>query len=279
MAIVKCKPTSPGRRKMVKLVNRFLYKGRPYSLLIRKNKKTGGRNNQGKITTRHIGGGHSRFYRIIDFKRNKDNILGTIERIEYDPNRSSNIALVLYKDGERRYILAPKTLKIGDKIQSGNNINIPIKKGNSLPMNIIPIGTFLHNIEIKPGKGGQIARSAGSYAQIISREPKYVTLRLRSGEIRKILSECRASIGEVGNNEHMLKVIGKAGANRWLGIRPTVRGTAMNPVDHPHGGGEGRNFGKHPVSPWGIQTKGKKTRNNKRTDKFIVNKRNKQKRG
>lgn len=279
MTIIKCKPTSPGRRKMVKLLNYFLYKGRPYSSLVCKNKKTGGRNNQGKITTRHIGGGHSKFYRIIDFKRNKDNIIGTIERIEYDPNRSSNIALVLYKDGERRYILAPKMLKIGDKIQSGNNANIPIKNGNTLPMNIIPIGTFLHNIEIQPGKGGQIARSAGAYAQIISRESKYVTLRLRSGEIRKILSECRASIGEVGNHEHMLKVIGKAGANRWLGIRPTVRGTAMNPVDHPHGGGEGRNFGKHPVSPWGIQTKGKKTRSNKRTDKFIINKRNKQKRG
>lgn len=274
MTIIKCKPTSPGRRQTVKIVNKNLYKGKPFSALLRKNKKTGGRNNNGRITTRHIGGGHNKSYRIIDFKRDKDNINAVVERLEYDPNRSSNIALLLYKDGERRYILAPKNLKIGDIIQSG--INIPIKIGNTLPMNSIPIGTFLHNVEIKPGKGGQIARSAGSYVQIIARENLYVTLRLRSGEVRKIFSICKATIGEVGNSEHMLRVLGKAGASRWLGIRPTVRGTAMNPIDHPHGGGEGRNFGKHPVTPWGLQTKGKKTRSNKRTEKFIIKRRSKQ---
>lgn len=274
MAIIKCKPTSPGRRQVVKIVDKNLYKGKPHSSLLKKNKKTGGRNNNGRITTRHIGGGHNKKYRIIDFKRNKDDISATIKRFEYDPNRSSNIALVVYKDGEKRYILAPKNLKIGDKIRSGNKA--PIQIGNTLPMSFIPIGSFLHNIEIKPGKGGQLARSAGSHVQIVAREKKYVTLRLRSGEIRKILSNCRATIGEVGNSEHMLRVLGKAGANRWLGKRPTVRGTAMNPIDHPHGGGEGRNFGKHPVTPWGIQTKGKKTRSNKRTDKFIVKRRSKQ---
>lgn len=274
MAIIKCKPTSPGRRQVVKLINKDLYKGKPFSPLLRKNKKTGGRNNNGRITTRHIGGGHNKKYRVIDFKRNKDNIIATVDRLEYDPNRSSNIALVKYKDGERRYIIAPKGLKVGDTVQSGNNI--PIKIGNALPMNSIPIGSFLHNVEIKPGKGGQIARSAGSYVQIVARENLYVTLRLRSGEIKKNLSICKATIGEVGNSEHMLRVLGKAGANRWLGNRPTVRGTAMNPIDHPHGGGEGRNFGKHPVSPWGIQTKGKKTRKNKRTNKFIIKRRSKQ---
>lgn len=274
MAIIKCKPTSPGRRQVVKLINKDLHKGKPFSPLLRKNKKTGGRNNNGRITTRHIGGGHNKKYRVIDFKRNKDNIIATVDRLEYDPNRSSNIALVKYKDGERRYIIAPKGLKVGDTVQSGNNI--PIKIGNALPMNSIPIGSFLHNVEIKPGKGGQIARSAGSYVQIVARENLYVTLRLRSGEIKKNLSICKATIGEVGNSEHMLRVLGKAGANRWLGNRPTVRGTAMNPIDHPHGGGEGRNFGKHPVSPWGIQTKGKKTRKNKRTNKFIIKRRSKQ---
>lgn len=268
MKIVKCKPTSPGRRHVVKVINTDLYKGKPFSKLISPINRSGGRNNHGHITTRHIGGGHKKKYRLIDFKRNKDHIPAVVERLEYDPNRSANIALLLYKDGERRYILAPKSLKIKDKVQSG--INSSIKIGNTLPMKNIPVGSTVHNVEMKPGKGGQLARSAGSYVQIIARDSKYVTLRLRSGEVRKILSICRATLGEVGNSEHMLNILGKAGANRWRGIRPTVRGTAMNPIDHPHGGGEGRNFGKHPVSPWGIQTKGKKTRKNKRTEKFIL---------
>ncbi|MFD0966637.1 50S ribosomal protein L2 [Seminibacterium arietis] len=273
MAIVKCKPTSAGRRHVVKIVNPELYKGKPYAPLLDTKSKTGGRNNLGRITTRHIGGGHKQHYRLIDFKRNKLDIPAVVERLEYDPNRSANIALVLYKDGERRYILAPKGLSAGDQIQAG--INAPIKVGNALPMRNIPVGSTVHNVELKPGKGGQLARSAGSYVQIIAREGNYVTLRLRSGEMRKVLAECSATIGEVGNSEHMLRVLGKAGASRWRGIRPTVRGTAMNPVDHPHGGGEGRNFGKHPVTPWGVQTKGKKTRHNKRTDKFIVRRRGK----
>ncbi|WMY96139.1 MAG: 50S ribosomal protein L2 [Arsenophonus sp.] len=273
MVVVKCKPTSPGRRHVVKVINPELYKGKPYSPLLKKNKKTGGRNNNGRITTRHIGGGHKQHYRLIDFQRKKDGISSIVERIEYDPNRSANIALLLYKDGERRYILAPKNLKIGDVIESGTNVAIKI--GNSLPMLNIPIGSIVHNVELKPGKGGQLARSAGAYMQIIARENSYVTVRLRSGEMRKIFSNCRATLGEVGNVEHMLRIFGKAGANRWRGIRPKVRGTAMNPVDHPHGGGEGRNFGKHPVTPWGIQTKGKKTRSNKRTDKYIIHHRSK----
>ncbi|UAY77285.1 50S ribosomal protein L2 [Pasteurella canis] len=273
MAIVKCKPTSAGRRHVVKIVNPELHKGKPYAPLLDTKSKTGGRNNFGRITTRHIGGGHKQHYRLIDFKRNKLDIPAVVERLEYDPNRSANIALVLYKDGERRYILAPKGLSAGDTIQAG--VNAPIKVGNALPMRNIPVGSTVHNVELKPGKGGQIARSAGAYVQIIAREGDYVTLRLRSGEMRKVLAECTATIGEVGNSEHMLRVLGKAGANRWRGVRPTVRGTAMNPVDHPHGGGEGRNFGKHPVTPWGVQTKGKKTRHNKRTDKFIVRRRGK----
>ncbi|XBC38122.1 MAG: 50S ribosomal protein L2 [Buchnera aphidicola (Floraphis choui)] len=273
MAIIKCKPTSPGRRHVVKLVNSNLYKGKPYSSLINKKNNSGGRNNYGRITTRHIGGGHKKAYRIIDFKRNKDNIPAIVERLEYDPNRSANLALILYKDGERKYILASKGLKVGSKVISGASSDIKI--GNVLPMKNIPIGTVIHNVEMKPGKGAQIARSAGTSVQLISKEDKYVTLRLRSGEIRRLESKCRATIGEVGNEEYMLMVLGKAGSSRWRGIRPTVRGTAMNPVDHPHGGGEGRNFGKHPVSPWGLQTKGKKTRKNKRTDRFIVKNRKK----
>ncbi|AMA64775.1 50S ribosomal protein L2 [Candidatus Arsenophonus lipoptenae] len=273
MVVVKCKATSPGRRHVVKVVNHELHKGQAYSLLIEKSHKTGGRNNNGRITTRHIGGGHKQHYRMIDFKRNKDSIFAIVERLEYDPNRSANIALVLYKDGERRYILAPKNLQLGDQIQSG--LGAPIKIGNALPMRNIPVGSIVHNVELKPGKGGQLARSAGSYVQVVARDSSYVTIRLRSGEMRKIFSNCRATLGEVGNSEHMLRVLGKAGASRWRGIRPTVRGTAMNPVDHPHGGGEGRNFGKHPVTPWGIQTKGKKTRRNKRTDKYIIHHRSK----
>ncbi|WP_343128139.1 50S ribosomal protein L2 [Buchnera aphidicola (Takecallis taiwana)] len=272
MVIVKCNPTSPGRRHVMKMLNKDLYHGRPLRLLLQHNSKSGGRNNLGHITTRHIGGRHKRMYRIIDFKRNKDNIYAKIERLEYDPNRSSNICLILYADGTRKYILAPKGLYIGSNIISGNKV--PIQIGNSLPMCNIPNGTLIHNIEIKVGKGGQIARTAGSSAQIIAHENNYVSVRLRSGEIRKVDGRCRATIGEVGNSEHMLQMLGKAGSSRWRGIRPTVRGTAMNPIDHPHGGGEGKNFGKHPVTPWGQQTKGKKTRKNKRTEKFILRHRN-----
>lgn len=273
MAIVKCKPTSPGRRHVVKIVNQDLYKGKPFAALLDKKDKTGGRNNNGRITTRHIGGGHKQHYRLIDFKRDKDGIPAKVERLEYDPNRTANIALVLYADGERRYILAPKGLKAGDAIASG--ADAAIKVGNTLPMRNIPVGSTVHAVEMKPGKGAQLARSAGTFIQILAREGNYVTLRLRSGEVRKVLAECRATIGEVGNSEHMLRQLGKAGANRWRGIRPTVRGMAMNPVDHPHGGGEGRNKGMQPVSPWGQKAKGFKTRKNKRTDKYIVRRRNK----
>ncbi len=268
MSVIKYKPTSPGRRHKVKIFSNILYKGKPIKYLSKGIKKTGGRNNYGRITVRHIGGGHKRNYRFIDFKRNKYNIKGIVNRIEYDPNRSSFIALIFYKDGDKRYILYPKNLNIGDKIISGENVKIKI--GNCLPLIKIPIGSLVHNVEIKMGKGGQLIRSAGSYAQLIVREKNYTILRLKSGELRKIHSLCWATLGEVGNSEHMLKSLGKAGSSRWLGIRPTVRGTAMNPVDHPHGGGEGRNFGKHPVTPFGIKCKGKKTRKNKRTLKFIV---------
>lgn len=274
MPLMKAKPTSAGRRHVVKVINHDLHKGAPYAPLLEKNSKSGGRNNNGRITTRHIGGGHKHHYRVIDFKRNKDGVPAKVERLEYDPNRSANIALVLYADGERRYILAPKGIKAGAEIQSGTQS--PIKAGNAMPMRNMPVGTVVHAIEMKPGKGAQIARSAGAYAQILARDGNYVTLRLRSGEMRKVLSDCRATIGEVGNAEHMLRSLGKAGATRWRGVRPTVRGVAMNPVDHPHGGGEGRTSGgRHPVSPWGTPTKGKKTRSNKRTDKLIVRRRNK----
>ena len=274
MAIVKCKPTSPGRRHLVKVVNNDLHKGKPYAPLLESKSKSGGRNNGGRITVRHIGGGHKQHYRLVDFKRNKDGIPAKVERLEYDPNRSANIALVLYADGERRYILAPKGLVAGDAIQSGEDA--PIKAGNCLPMRNIPVGTTVHAVEMKPAKGAQIARSAGAYSQIIARDGAYVTLRLRSGETRKIPAECRATIGEVGNAEHMLRQLGKAGATRWRGVRPTVRGVVMNPVDHPHGGGEGKTSGgRHPVSPWGVPTKGYKTRKNKSTDQYIVRRRNK----
>lgn len=273
MALMKAKPTSPGRRFVVKVVNPDLHKGAPYAPLLEKKSKSGGRNNNGRITVRHVGGGHKQHYRVIDFKRNKDGIPATIERLEYDPNRSANIALVLYSDGERRYIIAPKNLRAGDKVQSGQDA--PIKPGNTLPMRNIPVGTTIHCVEMKPGKGAQMARSAGAYVQLVARDGNYVTLRLRSGEMRKILADCRATVGEVGNAEHMLRSLGKAGATRWRGVRPTVRGVAMNPVDHPHGGGEGRTSGgRHPVTPWGVPTKGKKTRSNKRTDKLIVRRRN-----
>ena len=273
MALLKAKPTSPGRRFVVKVVNPDLHKGAPHAPLLEKKSKSGGRNNNGRITTRHIGGGHKQHYRLVDFKRNKDGIPAKVERLEYDPNRSANIALVLYADGERKYVIAPKGMKAGDQIQSGQDA--AIKSGNSLPLRNIPVGTTVHCVEMKPGKGAQIARSAGTYVQLIARDSSYATLRLRSGEMRKVLSDCRATVGEVGNAEHMLRSLGKAGASRWRGIRPTVRGVAMNPVDHPHGGGEGRTSGgRHPVSPWGTPTKGKKTRSNKRTDKLIVRRRN-----
>ncbi len=274
MAVVKTKPTSAGRRHLVKVVNDELYKGRAYGALVEKQSKSGGRNNNGRITTRHVGGGHRQHYRLIDFKRIKDGIKAAVERIEYDPNRSANIALLKYMDGERRYIIAPKALKVGDVVESG--VNAAIKRGNALPLRNIPVGSTVHCIELKPGKGAQIARSAGASAQLVAREGNYATLRLRSGEMRRVLSECRATLGEVGNSEHSLRQLGKAGAKRWRGVRPTVRGVAMNPVDHPHGGGEGRTSGgRHPVSPWGVPTKGHKTRKNKRTDKLIVRRRNK----
>jgi large subunit ribosomal protein L2 len=274
MAILKRKPTSPGRRFVVSVVNPELHKGAPHAPLLDKKSKSGGRNNAGRITTRHVGGGHKQHYRIVDFKRRKDNIPALIERLEYDPNRSAYIALVCYADGERSYIIAPKGLKAGDKIQSGDAA--PIKVGNTLPMRNIPVGSVIHCVELKPGKGAQMARSAGTSAQLVAREGAYVTLRLRSGEMRKVLSECRATLGEVSNSEHSLRSLGKAGASRWRGVRPTVRGVAMNPVDHPHGGGEGRTSGgRHPVSPWGTPTKGYKTRKNKRTEKMIVRRRGK----
>lgn len=269
MALLISKPTSPGRRFVIKVVNKDLHKGQPHAALVTIKKKSGGRNSQGRITCRHIGGGHKQKYRLIDFKRNKDGIDASVERLEYDPNRSANIALVLYADGERRYIIAPSGLKVGDKIYSGDES--PIKIGNCLPLANIPIGSVIHCVELKPKKGAQLARSAGASVQLIAREGIYATVRLRSGEMRKVLAECRAVIGEVGNSEHNLRSLGTAGANRRRGIRPTVRGVAMNPVDHPHGGGEGKTSGgRHPVSPWGTPTKGYKTRKNKRTTKFIV---------
>jgi len=274
MPVVKTKPTSPGRRFLVKVVNPDLHKGKPYAPLLEKQSRNAGRNNNGRITVRHQGGGHKQHYRIIDFKRNKDAIVGKVERLEYDPNRSANIALVLYADGERRYIIAPKDVKAGTEVISG--IDAPIKPGSCLPMRNIPVGSVVHCIELKPGKGAQVARSAGTSAQMVAKENNYAILRLRSGEMRKILLDCRATIGEVSNSEHGLRSLGKAGAKRWRGVRPTVRGVAMNPVDHPHGGGEGRTSGgRHPVSPWGMPTKGYKTRSNKRTDKLIVRSRRK----
>jgi large subunit ribosomal protein L2 len=269
MAIVKLKPTSPGQRFKIKVVGNNLHKGEPYAPLLVKKSKTGGRNNQGRITTRHIGGGHKQKYRLVDFKRNKDGIPAKVERLEYDPNRSAFIALILYADGERRYIIAPQGLKAGDEVVSGRDA--AIKVGNCLPINNIPVGTTVHCIEMQVGGGAKMARSAGTSVQLIAREGEYATIRLRSGEMRKVLSECRAVIGEVGNSEHNLVCYGKAGSTRHRGVRPTVRGTAMNPIDHPHGGGEGKTKGgRHPVTPWGVPTKGYKTRRNKRTQQFIV---------
>jgi large subunit ribosomal protein L2 len=274
MTIVKRKPTSPGRRFVVSVVAADLHKGAPHAPLVEKKAKNGGRNNAGRITTRHVGGGHKQHYRMIDFKRDKDGIPAVVERLEYDPNRTAHIALVCYADGERRYIIAPKGLTAGDKIESGNAA--PIRVGNTLPLRNIPLGSLVHCAELKPGKGAQLARSAGAGIQLVAKEGAYVTVRLRSGEMRKILSDCRATLGEVSNSEHNLRSLGKAGATRWRGVRPTVRGVAMNPVDHPHGGGEGRTSGgRHPVTPWGVPTKGYKTRKNKRTNNMIVRRRNK----
>ena len=275
MPIVKAKPTSPGRRFVEKVVHPHLYKGRPYAALLESKSKSGGRNNNGRITTRHVGGGHKQHYRIIDFKRTKDNIPATVERIEYDPNRTAHIALLKYADGERRYIIAAKKQAVGDTVMSGENS--PIRPGNCLPLKNIPLGTVIHNIELKIGKGAQMARAAGASVQLLGRDGIYAILRMRSGETRRVHINCRAVIGEVSNTENNLKSLGKAGASRWRGIRPTVRGVAMNPVDHPHGGGEGRNKGRHPTSPWGQKSKGLKTRHNKRTDSMIIRRAKKKK--
>ncbi|NOL50075.1 50S ribosomal protein L2 [Pelistega europaea] len=272
MALVKMKPTSAGRRGMIKVVTPGLHKGAPFAALLETQKRGSGRNNNGHITVRHRGGGHKSHYRIIDFRRNKDGIQAKVERIEYDPNRTAHIALVCYADGERRYIIAPRNLEVGAVIESGKEV--PIRVGNTMPIRNIPVGTTIHCLELQPGKGAQLARSAGASAVLMAREGIYAQVRLRSGEVRLVHIDCRATIGEVSNGEHSLRQIGKAGAVRWRGIRPTVRGVAMNPVDHPHGGGEGRTGeAREPVSPWGTPTKGYKTRRNKRTDNMIVSRR------
>jgi len=274
MALSKLKPTSPGRRGTVRVVNRDVHKGAPYKPLVESKKSIDGRNNEGRITVRHRGGGHKRKYRVVDFRRDKDGIPAKVERLEYDPNRSAHLALLLYADGERRYILAPKGVQIGGRIQSGSEA--PIAAGNAMPLRSIPVGSVIHNIELKRGKGGQIGRAAGSAVQYLGREGDYAQLRLRSGEVRRVHLDCRATIGEVGNSENSLRKLGKAGAKRWRGIRPTVRGVSMNPVDHPHGGGEGRTSGgRDPVSPWGVPTKGYRTRANKRTQPMIIRRRKK----
>ena len=272
MPIVKTKPTSPGRRFVSKVVDPTLHKGTPYKPLLEKQHSTGGRNGAGRITTRHRGGGHKQHYRKIDFRRGKDGIKATVARLEYDPNRTANIALLKYADGEYRYIVAPRGVAAGDELMSG--ATAPIRAGNAMALRNVPVGSVVHCVELKPGKGAQLARSAGTSCQLVAREGAYATLRLRSGEMRRVLTECRATLGEVGNSEHNLRSLGKAGAKRWRGVRPTVRGVAMNPVDHPHGGGEGKSSGgRHPVSPTGQPTKGFKTRKNKRTDKYIVRRR------
>jgi len=273
MAVIKAKPTSPGRRFVIS-VKSDLHKGKPHKALLEKKSKNGGRNNHGRITVRHQGGGHKQFYRIIDFKRNKLNVPGTVERLEYDPNRTAHIALIKYIDGERRYILAPAKLKVGDQVLSAEKTEI--NPGNTMLLEHVPLGTNVHCVEMKPGKGAQIARSAGTSARVVAKEGIYTTLRLQSGEMRKILSSCIATIGVVSNQENNLKSLGKAGAKRWRGVRPTVRGVAMNPIDHPHGGGEGKTSGgRHPTSPWGTPTKGYKTRKNTRSDNLIVRRRGK----
>lgn len=276
MAVVQAKPTSPGRRFVVKVVGDDLHKGKPHGPLLAKKARSGGRNNRGRITVRHRGGGHKQRYRIIDFARKKDGIPARVERVEYDPNRSAHIALLLYGDGERRYIIAPRGVVAGDQLMSGRGA--PIRPGNCLPLGDIPVGSTIHCVELVPGNGAQMARSAGTSAQLVAREGRFATLRLRSGELRKVGIACRGTIGEVGNQVHSLQSLGKAGASRWRGRRPTVRGVAMNPIDHPHGGGEGRSSGgRHPVTPWGVPTKGHKTRRNKRTATMIVRRRNRRK--
>ena len=272
MALVKVKPTSPGRRGVVKVVTPDLYKGRPHAPLLESQSKNSGRNNNGRITVRHQGGGHKQHYRLIDFRRNKAGIPATVERIEYDPNRTAHIALLCYADGERRYIIAPRGVVAGTQLVSGSDA--PIKVGNAMPLRNIPVGSTIHCIELQPGKGAQIARSAGTSVQLLAREGSYAQLRLRSGEVRRVHVDCMATLGEVGNEEHSLRSIGKAGAVRWRGVRPTVRGVVMNPVDHPHGGGEGRTAaGMNPVSPWGQKAKGYRTRSSKRTDNMRVSRR------
>ena len=273
MALIKVKPTSAGRRAVVKVVTPGLHKGKPVAALLEPKKRGSGRNNNGHITVRHKGGGHKQHYRVVDFRRIKDGVPAKVERLEYDPNRSAHLALLCYADGERHYIIAPRGIEVGAQLVSG--IEAPIKAGNCLPLRGIPVGSTVHCIEMMPGKGAQIARSAGTSAQLLAREGSYAQLRLRSGEIRKVHVDCRATLGEAGNEEHSLRSIGKAGANRWRGIRPTVRGVVMNPCDHPHGGGEGKTAaGRHPVSPWGTPTKGYRTRSNKRTSNMIVRRRN-----
>src|SRR4029453_12601606 len=272
MPLVKVKPTSAGRRSLVKVVNPTLHKGAPVASLVESQKRGSGRNNNGHITMRHKGGGPKHHYRLVDFRRNKDGITAKVERLEYDPNRSANIALLLYVDGERRYIIAPRGVAVGAQLMSG--VEAPIKPGNTLPLRSIPVGTTVHCVEMQPGKGAQIARSAGAAVQLRAPEGIYAQLRLRSREIRKVPVDCRATIGEVGNEEHSLRSIGKAGAQRWRGKRPTVRGIAMNPVDHPMGGRTNGGGGwHHPMSPWGQPAKGYKTRRNKRTDTMIVRRR------
>lgn len=271
MAVQKAKPTSAGRRFVVQVRSPELHKGAPHSALVTGKKSTGGRNSHGRITTRHKGGGHKRRLRTVDFRRNKDGVPARVERLEYDPGRSAHLALLVYADGERRYILAPRNVRPGDELRSGSDA--PIRAGNTMPLRNIPLGSVIHAVELKPGKGAQLARSAGTSVQLAAREGNYATVRLSSGEMRRVHVECRATLGEVGNSEHNLRKLGKAGATRWRGVRPTVRGTVMNPVDHPHGGGEGRNFGQHPVTPWGVPTKGYRTRRNKRTQGMIIRRR------
>jgi large subunit ribosomal protein L2 len=272
MALVKVKPTSPGRRGVLKVVTPDLYKGKPHAPLLESQSKKAGRNNNGHITTRHQGGGHKQHYRVIDFRRNKDGIPAKVEHIEYDPNRTAHIALLCYADGERRYIIAPRGVTAGTQLISGSDA--PIKVGNAMPLRNIPVGSTIHCIELQPGKGAQLARSAGTSVQLLAREGSYAQLRLRSGEVRRVHVDCKATLGEVGNEEHSLRSIGKAGAMRWRGVRPTVRGVVMNPIDHPHGGGEGRTAaGMNPVSPWGVKTKGYRTRSSKRTDNMRVSRR------
>jgi len=276
MALKKAKPTSAGRRFVVSVKNASLHRGKPEASLLSKKSKQGGRNNNGRITVRHRGGGHRQHYRLIDFERDKDGVPAKIERVEYDPNRSANIALLLYADGERRYIIAPRGVEVGAAIMSGPQS--PIRPGNAMPLASIPVGSTVHCVEMRPGKGAQLARSAGANVQVAARTGEYAVLRLKSGETRRVHVNCRATVGEVGNYEHSLRQLGKAGATRWRGRRPTVRGVAMNPVDHPHGGGEGRTSGgRHPTSPWGWKTKGYKTRTNKRTDSMIIRRSSKRK--